>query len=413
MVAMTTFWRSLASVATVATLASGSPLLAAEFLEHYKAGLAAVDNQEWERARDLMGRAIEIQPQAKVRIKKALYFKHYLPHYYLGLSLYQMGDCVGALVAWQESTEQRVIERSPEFAQLAAGRETCIQQRSALESSLIEAESLIATAGVAAVRARRDLEALQEKGVEAPGPLHERLQLAESRLDQAKVSLSGADGDSTKLQRTAAQAAQARDDFDFISIESARWLQSVAAQQVEIRATLNQLVVASVQALEGSEYLEPYPPEVADYRRRVETLVARVGQLDTAATNDKLQGLATELERAILALETSTTAPPEELMLAAEAFLGGRYAQVLKVLSTFESESTRAAAQAHLLRAASLFAQSRSQGQEQPELLDQARQQVLYSQSLDETAPNPSPKVFSPRFIEFFEAQRPWFLRRS
>ena len=158
MVAIVRPRRLLVSVAVFILAASAPPLLGAEFLEHYKAGLAAIESQDWEGARDRMDRAIQIQPKSKVRIKKALYFKHYLPHYYLGVSLYNLDDCVGALVAWQESTDQGVIQKLSEYAQLEAGREVCLRRRAELESTLLEAESLIAAAGVAAIRARNEFQ---------------------------------------------------------------------------------------------------------------------------------------------------------------------------------------------------------------------------------------------------------------
>lgn len=403
--------RLLAFVAVFAVLSSGSPVFAAEFLAHYKAGLAAVQNEDWETARDRMGRAIEIQPKSKVRIKKALYFKHYLPHHYLGMALFNLGDCVGALVAWQESTAQGVIARLPEYEQLAAGRQVCLQHRSELESSLVEAESLIAAASVAALRAQRDMEEVQGREIAELETLSDRFQTARTLLEQAEGLLAQADGSLEKLQRSAAAAAGAQDGFEFVSIELAKRLQAAAAEQVETRATLNQLVVAGVRALEASEYLEPYPPGIADHRQRLEALVTRVGDLEVTAGNEQLVGLARQLRQTVAALERATTAPPTELTAAAEAFLGGRYRQVLELLADTEFDSSQATAQAHLLQAASLFALSRSQEGMDPKLLERARREVLSSLSLDEAVPIPSPRVFSPRFIEFFEAQRPWFLR--
>lgn len=410
---MTAIRRSLRYFAILAIVASATPVGAAEFVEYYKAGLAAVEIQDWVRARDMMASAIEIQPKSKARVKKALYFKHYLPHFYLGVSLHRGGDCVGALAAWQESDAQGIVKKYPEYEQLEAGRQRCLQHLSEVESSLIEAESLIAAAGIASTGARQGLVDLQAQGVEGWESLTERLQLAESELREAKVLLSQADGDLAGIRRSVSKAAAARDGFDIISLDSSKWLQSIATEQVEMRAALNQLVVASVGSLKATEYLEPYPPEIEGHRQRLESLVAQVGRLDASATNDEVSGLARKLEQAIATLERSTAAPPLELKAAAEAFLSGQYARVLEVLEILaeaDSHTTKVSGQAHLLQAAALFALFHSEGEKQPELIEEARLAVLSCQSLEETAPIPSPEIFSPRFVEFFEAQRPWFL---
>jgi len=411
---MTAAGRSLAWIAALAIAASATPVGAAEFVEHYKAGLAAVESEDWDRVGTMMGRAIEIQPKSKARIKKALFFKQYLPHYYLGVSRYKLGDCAGALTAWQESEAQGVIKKFPEYGQLEVGRDQCIQHRTEVDSALIEAADLIAAAELASTGAWQSLESLQAKGVEGWESLSQRLQLAESSLYEAEVLFRQEDRDLGELQRSASRAAAARDGFDSISLDTSKWLQSLASEQVEMRAVLNQLVVASVRNLKATEYLEPYPAEIESHRKRVESLVAQVGGLDTSASNEEVGRLADQLGRAISVLERSAAGPPIELTAAAEAFLSGQYARVLEVLEVLvetERTPTKVSAQAHLLQAASLYALFHSEGGTNPALLDEAKHNVLSCQSVDKTVPIPSPKIFSPRFIEFFEAQRPWFLR--
>jgi hypothetical protein len=101
------------------------------------------------------------------------------------------------------------------------------------------------------------------------------------------------------------------------------------------------------------------------------------------------------------------------LTLAAKAFLGGRYSEVLEILAESESGSNKITAQAHLLQAAALFALYHSQGGMQAELLSQARQEVRSCKSVTTAVPIPAPSIFSPRFIEFFKVQQATLVAES
>ena len=51
--------RPLGDGVTAVTATAG----AVEFVDHYKVGLAAIENEDWELASDMMSRAIELQPE--------------------------------------------------------------------------------------------------------------------------------------------------------------------------------------------------------------------------------------------------------------------------------------------------------------------------------------------------------------
>ncbi len=180
----------------------------------------------------------------------------------------------------------------------------------------------------------------------------------------------------------------------------------MATDKLERRAEMNQLVVASVQRLGNTEYLAPYPPGIEALRRQLEVLVTQVGNLESSATTSEVNQLANDLNEAVNAFDRAIAEPPIELKLAAESFLSGQYTQVLEALAQLQDESTKVAGQAHLLQAAALFAIFRSANGMEPELLQEAKRHVMACHALEQEAPNPSPKYFSPRFIEFFEAQR-------
>lgn len=200
-------------------------------------------------------------------------------------------------------------------------------------------------------------------------------------------------------------AAGARDAFESISRETSQWLQSIASRQVQQRATLQQLALEGNLALGESEYLDPYPPGIALHRSRVLALVQQTEEIGAAATDTEVQEMAESLRRAVEGLEKAVAEPPEALTQAAEAFLAGHYSRVLEILADDEQETAKASAQTDLLQAAALFALFQSRGAVDHELLEQAKSEVLSCKSVAIELPIPSPNIFSPRFIAFFEQQ--------
>jgi hypothetical protein len=394
-------------------VAAVGPVDAAEFVEYYKAGVAAIESEDWDRVGEMMQRAIEIQPNAKARIKKGLFFKRYLPHYYLGQALYQSGDCAAALASWQESEAQGVVTRFPEYDQLQAAREDCSRKHSELEYALSLAKGLVVSAGTSGLKARQRLADLQATGVTGAESLVERLAIAESDLRDAEILLGHKSQDLSDLRLSASKAAKARDGFNSISREASQWIQTIASEKVQMRAALNQLAIEGKEALENSTFLDPYPPGIAQRRSRVEDLIKQVSGLGASTGDDEVDALAKDLQQAVLALESSVAEPPRDLTLAAKAFLGGRYSEVLEILAESESGSNKITAQAHLLQAAALFALYHSQGGMQAELLSQARQEVRSCKSVTTAVPIPAPSIFSPRFIEFFKVQQATLVAES
>ena len=128
--------------------------------------------------------------------------------------------------------------------------------------------------------------------------------------------------------------------------------------------------------------------------------------MDADLSTGELEALKSELETADSRLRSAVSPPPPELTSAAEAFLLGDYTAVLTILEASEFSSVRAASHAHLLNAAALFTLFYFEGGSQPELLERAREEVLYCRAADPSRLPPA-SVFSPRFITFFDSQQP------
>jgi len=387
-------------------LAAGAPGLAvaAEFVEFYKNGVAAAESQHWTLAAEMMRKAIEEQPNAKTKIKRALYFRRYLPHFYLGKALYETGDCGGALTAWQESEKQDVVRRFPEYQQILEGRLACGQMAD-LEGALDKALKAVGSAETSATQARRRLSELPSTVATVPALL-DRQAAAEESLGRARQRLASVDIALDEVEEAATVAAIAKSEFEIIRQQAVELkTMQIAAQQEEVVSQIQSLMVRASEELKSCEYLQPYPAKVARSRAAVEQALEHAqAASDDSLSAGELQAVEAELTRVTRDLRRSISPPPAELRDAAEAYLSRDYNEVLAILSGREFASTRASFHSHLLRAAALFSLYYSTGAGDEALLEQAGEEVLACRRADRER-FPPVAVFSPSFVAFFEGQ--------
>ena len=91
-----------------------SPAAAAGYEEPFRDGMAALDQKKWGVAAASFRQAIASNPNEggrQIRVY-GTWLLDYLPHYYLGVALFQLGDADGAAHAWGESRRQGAIRRT-------------------------------------------------------------------------------------------------------------------------------------------------------------------------------------------------------------------------------------------------------------------------------------------------------------
>ena len=95
-----------------------------DYLTRYEAGLQAIQREDWNRASELMQKALMERANEASRLSQWFYWDPYVPHYYYGLARYHLGDCAQALRSWNDSEEQGVLldeeELYPEMLSLRA-----------------------------------------------------------------------------------------------------------------------------------------------------------------------------------------------------------------------------------------------------------------------------------------------------
>lgn len=401
---------ALALLALAATL----PAAGQDFLEHYKLGLDAVEAEQWEDAARELEQAVAGRPEESTRLGLRFYFKPYLPHFYLGRARFELGDCAAALEAWDESEEQGVIQRFPEYQELQAKRWTCRQR--------LESEAAARAAAIQWSRGRieeaqeasRAVEALaadpevREIWTQGEPPLARRRQEAEELLDQARRQLAAQaeEGEVAAIRRAGELAAQAGDALVEIQGQVEAFAVELVARREEALGRLDQLVATARRELEDSSFLEPYPPGIARRRADLEAILAEAGDLAPGTDPDELEGLRSRLVGSLVRLRRAVAPPPQVLQEAAQALFSADYPMVLEVLREVELDDPRAVAQAHLFQAAARFALYTLGGEDDPALLAATREDILACRQADPSL-EPLARAFSPRFRALFATTVP------
>jgi len=419
--------RVLRLVALLAALvaAGAAPVRAQEFLEAYRAGLDAVERQDWSAAETLMAEAAADRPEASQRLARYLYFKPYIPHYYLGLARFRQGDCPGALEAWEESERQDFVRSDADaWGILTEGRAECAQRREAADRAqqvATELEGLLdrvrrAIAEAAQLAPRAESAGIWREGRPSPADL----------LDSARQSLSDArrvldrQGDGELEPQAADQvrrlARMALSNLDALRSRLDNLERQVLEQRGSERQRLEALQRAARRLLDQTEELAAEIPIVAQERGALATaLDAAESASGGTVPVDVLANARNRLASAVETLRRTAEPPPQPLVDGAEAYFSGELERAVELLSELdtstpeEDETARARrtrAHAALLRGAARFSLWQMGGAADIELLEAARHDVRTAREADPDL-TPLPRAFSPRFLAFFEANLP------
>jgi hypothetical protein len=194
-----------AAIVLVALLVT-LPLSAAEkWWEAYKRGVSAVQSGNYQGGIDALQRALNETPNEAANVRPKNETFTYVPHYWIGVARFQLGDADGALREWRASEEQGVVQKTPFYSQLRewVGKAQAQKQR----------VSDTATAGIkkeANAAVGRALSA-QMDAVAAGADRSDAYRAAQRKLKDAMESAGASD--TPTLRRAAETAQQARDLF--------------------------------------------------------------------------------------------------------------------------------------------------------------------------------------------------------
>jgi hypothetical protein len=304
----------------------------------------------------------------------------YLPHFYLGLARFNLGDCRGAVDSWLVSSQHLQFlkhgRENEQFRELFPVCQADVEVQSALRDARTRRDQI--------AHLSRDAELTSQWNKDpALGP-------ALAKTDQVLAEVTA------RYENARTQDVRRRLGL-LLSVK-----QSAKDAADAVQATF---VAASTRrdAILAERRPEPGPTQTGTTARTETGLIER-----PPTQPDPPPPIVTPPDPPPATKETTPVSPSREEAPAAlrsgiELYASGRYKDALDRLQDVPS-STRWYGHVLFFRAASAFALYNSQGRRSPSLLQQAAAAVRACRARQ---PNlqPDPQYFSPRFVKFFHEQ--------
>lgn len=403
--------------------------LSADAEKVYSYGKRAVERGKWTTAARSMVESIEADPREK---KRGL-GSPYIPHFYLGLSLSELGDCELATRSLTRSRQYNVIQKTRYLSQLEQIESSCRARSETLSRVRLDLQSGLRLADK--LEAKTDdprLASFWNRG--SPVPI-EQFREARRGLERSETILESEGGvEISKQPRVVARlltddqisesnrtASHAVDLLRALDEAAREYEQEAVATRPEL---LDDVLEKRLQAVRAWNATPTRVRQSSDH-----DLSAEFQRLTTAhlgnreVTIEELETVRNELsefleELDVLAQKRPSPMPapsrqaPAVLRQAAEAYFGGDYEQVLTVLDGAAFSESQEQAQLHLFRAAALYSLYLVGEQPDPSLLSGAQWNVRSCLEANATF-EPLTEAFSPRFIDFFRQQSSMEARRQ
>jgi hypothetical protein len=361
----------LLPTAALALLALLPARARADYKDNYRKGVELAEKGNWAEVARHMQAALSEQPREGEQVKLyGMRFEPYLPQYYLGLALFNTGDCEGALRAWDASAGQGAVQKTAQFKTLQKDRDAC-QQRVAKKSPTPPSGPDPAAVAAAVKAAEAEIAKAEEAG----------RGLATLEADPALA------------------AGWAQDAALGGSVKQARELIAAARGKLnaaKAKGDLAQLADARDTATRAAQQMEGVWQE-AGRRKEAARLAAEKKAAEDARRGADLRSSSPGVP------PPAAAGPPAELVQAARAYFGGQYRAAAEALAHVSYASGPAAVQALLFRAAARHSLYVIGGQKDDGLRQSALSDVQALRKLDPRF-TPDPQAFSPRFRTFFKS---------
>ncbi len=341
--------RTLAGLVVLTWAAGNAPAAAANYRDDYRRGFVAIERGEWQTAAAAMRSAAEAHPnEGEQIIVYGTRAEPYLPHYFLGLALFRMGDYAEAVQAWEASEAQGAVQRTRYYRDL---------QRD-LPGARAKVANTSPPTGAGGTPG-----GTSTSGSTGPRPGPKGPDPAEEAVRQAEAAVG--------------RAQKARGQF--AAVPNVDRLKRIDADLGAAERSAANDFNGAVSGL-----------ETARQSRNAEAARQVAAAADRAASG---YGDATTRARAI-------DAALAQLTDGMRLYFSGRYRAATDKLEQLDARSSALAAQQRLFQAASLYALFVESGERDQQLRSAADSAARECRRL---APDlvPDPDAFSPRFIAF------------
>lgn len=266
-------------------LALALPVLAAapeKWAEAYNRGVAAVRARNYAAAADDLQRAIAEVPAENSAIRARNEIITYVPHFWLGIAKYNLGDIDGSLRELKISEDQGVVQSTQYYAQLRDWVARAQQQKKR------DAEASAADSRKVADAAISHALSGQMEAVAAGGDRSESYRGAKQKLQEALDQYHRAGTNIAQYKRAADTAAQAREMFVSAAEEAKK---AKAARPTPAPPVAKPIpVTASIPTEPKKEPPPPPPPVVVEsealVNARVELQQYRRKLLDASGSSN-------------------------------------------------------------------------------------------------------------------------------
>ncbi|HEX7153106.1 MAG TPA: hypothetical protein VF618_16585 [Thermoanaerobaculia bacterium] len=187
------------------------PAIAAEqWWDAYNRGTTAINARDYKTGAAALERAIALMPNEATNVRQGktnVFMQIYVPHFYLGIAKFNLGDVDGALREWRISEEHGVVQKSQYYPQLKNWVARANTEKERIAESAASESKKAADAAI-----NRALVG-QGEALAAGGDRTDTYREAARKLQEASAQRKNAGTDVKAFQRVVETASQARELF--------------------------------------------------------------------------------------------------------------------------------------------------------------------------------------------------------
>jgi hypothetical protein len=381
---------------------------AEKWFESYDRGVAAVNARNYKAAADSLQKAIAEMPTEGTNVRAKNSLITYVPHFWLGIAKFNLGDVDGALREWRTSEEQGVLARTQYYAQMQdwVARAQTEKQRNAQSAASAPKKA-------ADIAISKALE-MQLEALSAGGDRAEKYLAAQRKLLDARTQFQKAGTDVTAYRGAEQTAQQAASLFASAADEGRKQKAARAAAPPPVKKKIEPVLAPPMReaVAGGAAGFSPPKPEHDGGLKAAAPQVPVITQAEVEKRIAEQEAKKKEMEtgrQAIPPVAVAVTPKKETgqagsplLQAAYRAFASGDLLASEKQLSKLIA--SQPAAEAYLLRGCARYTRamlSRTPDRLLASAADDFRAALARNRALrlDDAA-------FSPKLVAYFESIR-------
>lgn len=385
----------------------------------------AYESGDYQKAVDKLQKAIKDKNKAGLDQRfYGMVYGNYIPYFYLGQARFKMGDCEGAMNAWNESLNQGIITGLPEYPAMQEGMTAC-------QGQVVDVTKLAQDATQAIEKTKSLVSQLENLSSDFRALGSAQLYKREW-TDRWQPTVNTAQQSIADLENRLAAAVTAKDDVTIAAVENesasigdsmignmtqatnqiAALRKQLASQELESRNKARRELTQAIASARAQESVKAND-QVAKLYTSLMELADRGESLSADAPAENQMQIAQDINSAQrryqVAVQDWSRAqeniarrkPPEDLKKLVADYLAGNYDAAIEKADPKSFGDERARIQALLFRAASSYRLYVLSGEKATQSLRQAESDI---REIKRMKKNFSPYIpaFSPKFLELF-----------